>query len=263
MVTRSIGKSVCGRAIELISAAHFARPLILIVGGLHGDETEGIMLGSWLLGEIARDEDLFRHVALVPILNPDGVSLQQRWNFRGVDLNRNFPTRDWTAKFTNPRYPPGPAPASEPETAALARLINRNDFDLVIELHSYRDSVLMPYSSETLSAGSGGAVGASAGGTQSEFHELTREFSAACGLPIVWEDQDLGYVITGGLHTFCRERRIHNFTVEVEKGIGQFAIRDRLLAPTLKFIRDYIAHIPARAESSGAADSRYASGSSL
>ena len=32
---------------------------------------------------------------VVPILNPDGLLARSRVNANQVDLNRNFPTRDW------------------------------------------------------------------------------------------------------------------------------------------------------------------------
>ena len=72
----------------------------------------------------AEPERLAGHMAVfVPELNPDGHTANSRQNARGVDLNRNLPTRDWAGQATDPRYDPGPSPASEPETRALVRLV--------------------------------------------------------------------------------------------------------------------------------------------
>jgi hypothetical protein len=71
--------------------------------------------------------------------------------YRGVDLNRNFPTRDWgeetfdgdrLATSLDPRDGKndtwaGPSKGSEPETQAMVDLVNEHRFKASISYHSY------------------------------------------------------------------------------------------------------------------------------
>lgn len=78
-------------------------------------------------GRVDRPDDL--HLTLVPLLNPDGWEAETRNNARNVDLNRNFPW-GW------PRRPrSGSGPASEPETQAAMRFLDRTRPDLTIWIH--------------------------------------------------------------------------------------------------------------------------------
>ena len=117
---------------------------ILVFGLIHGDEPEsGSLVRLW-------SERLTRFMPhnswrVVPILNPDGWEKHTRTNAHGVDINRNFPTKDFgTHALThwerdmkkNPRRFPGKEAASEPETkCALAQV---EDFkpDFVISVHT-------------------------------------------------------------------------------------------------------------------------------
>ena len=55
--------------------------------------------------------------------NPDGSAASTRHNANGVDLNRNFPYR-WQPQ--DGVYESGAGPASEPETQAMQRFIERD-----------------------------------------------------------------------------------------------------------------------------------------
>ena len=80
-------------------------------------------------------------------MNPDGLLKKKssRTNANGVDLNRNFPTRDWKEKSVyywvvrtnkNPRRYPGTHPLSEPETRWLYGEINDFKPDVIIAVHA-------------------------------------------------------------------------------------------------------------------------------
>lgn len=128
----SVGRSVLGNTISI----HGARQAnVMLMAGVHGDESEGIFL-SHLLVQAGCP------VPVLACLNPDGAFLRQRWNARNVDLNRNLPAPDWNPEALNPRYPPGPAPGSEPETQAFLAALERVGPSTVVSLHSYRESFI-------------------------------------------------------------------------------------------------------------------------
>jgi protein MpaA len=87
------------------------------VGSIHGDEPEGLDVTRRL---IARARAHGASLWVVPNLNPDGRAAGTRYNARGVDLNRNFPS-EWDAALGVS----GTRPLSEPEARAAARLIRR------------------------------------------------------------------------------------------------------------------------------------------
>jgi protein MpaA len=99
--------------------------IIHFYGGVHGDEPEGVELALKLKDFLMKNSGMFadKSLLVVPVVNPDGYSAKTRVNARGVDLNRNFPTKDWSANTTDARYYPGPKPNSEPEVQAMAKLI--------------------------------------------------------------------------------------------------------------------------------------------
>ncbi|MGZ3769740.1 MAG: DUF2817 domain-containing protein [Bdellovibrio sp.] len=223
MHTTKIGLSRQGKSIEIVmNSQKIEGRSILLMSGLHGDEIEGVMLSSMIFNHLRSINDsILDKIIYAPIANPDGFTLNQRWNYNLVDLNRNWPTKDWSPKIVNPRYPPGPEAESEPETKSLRLFLDNSDIKFVIDLHSYKDSVLLPLfyeNSEDLSR---------------SLHAL----SADLKIPIEYEQDNLGYSISGGFHTWCYENEIQNLTVEVEKGIGQFAVKERYLDAIIKFIQ--------------------------
>ncbi|HEX4110294.1 MAG TPA: M14 family zinc carboxypeptidase [Solirubrobacteraceae bacterium] len=84
---------------------------VLVVAGLHGEEPETVVTLSSALRSLDAP-DLAASVVLTA--NPDGLARGTRGNAAGIDLNRNFPTADWTAQ-----PPPGTASrAPTPRTCA-------------------------------------------------------------------------------------------------------------------------------------------------
>jgi hypothetical protein len=114
----------------------------LVVGSIHGDETEGHEIVH-ILRHRYRDA---QHVKLwvVRTVNPDGVAANTRTNARGVDLNRNFAYRWKGGVPTSSDYYPGPHPFSEPETRAVKRLVKHIRPNVTIWYHQPWGQVLLP-----------------------------------------------------------------------------------------------------------------------
>lgn len=126
-----IGTSVKGRPIR---AFHLGQPgpgvpTVVLVSTMHGDERRTRqILTSLRDGAPVRGIDLW----VVPTYNPDGFARDSRHNARGVDLNRNYPTK-W--RRVEGRYDSGRKPASEPETRAMMGFLRRVDPDYVLSFH--------------------------------------------------------------------------------------------------------------------------------
>jgi protein MpaA len=126
----TIGESHEGRPIRALRRGDPAAPAVLVVGCIHGDECAGIRVVRRLQHLAPRR---FVDLWLVPNLNPDGRAAGTRQNARGVDLNRNFPYR-WEPSDPG-RYYSGRRPASERETRAAMRLIDRIVPEITIWYH--------------------------------------------------------------------------------------------------------------------------------
>lgn len=118
------------RAPHAAHAPRFADRLLL-VGGVHGDEpasAEALLEVLAVLPDAASDDGegapWAPAVWVIPALNPDGLCRNRKNNANDVDLNRNFPARNF-ARAHPPGYDPGPVPLSEPESRALAQIIER------------------------------------------------------------------------------------------------------------------------------------------
>lgn len=136
MKTTILGRSSLG--LPLI-AHEFPNsgPEVLILGGVHGDEYEGVVAADGLLESLIQSNPYTLSLTVLPRFNPDGVLKRTRGNGRGVDLNRNLPTKDWSPVVKTPRYHPGPAAGSEPENQALMAFIEKRKPKLIISLHSW------------------------------------------------------------------------------------------------------------------------------
>lgn len=124
------------------TGVHPQKPL-LFIGGVHGDEPEGVRLAEDFLNWIQKNSNTpMRPWILIPCLNPDGYFRKERTNGNHVDLNRNFPCKDWSSEHKQPRYFPGTGPNSEPETQALVQLIEQTKPELIIHFHSWKPCVV-------------------------------------------------------------------------------------------------------------------------
>jgi hypothetical protein len=120
---------------------------VLVIGGIHGDEWTSISLVFHWLNWIPEGAVPNINWRIVPLSNPDGFYSRPstRTNANGVDLNRNFPTPDWsttarrywvTRTDMNPRRNPGPAGGSEPETQLMVQHIEQYKPHIILSLHA-------------------------------------------------------------------------------------------------------------------------------
>jgi protein MpaA len=122
---------------------------VLFLGGVHGDELPSVYLLLRLAGYLRDNPALFRDkcIVIAPLVNPDGFLCRTptRVNANGIDINRNFPTRDWHADALrkwkskgngNRRYYPGRKPGSEQETLFQIALIKRFKPAKILSVHS-------------------------------------------------------------------------------------------------------------------------------
>jgi hypothetical protein len=122
---------------------------VFLMGGIHGDEYSSVsILFKWLdlySAENLEGEFLWR---VAPLVNPDGLldgGKATRQNANGVDLNRNFPSRDWNdsavsywrkSTGSNPRRYPGDGAASEPEVQWLVQQIAEFQPHVIVSVHA-------------------------------------------------------------------------------------------------------------------------------
>jgi hypothetical protein len=130
-----VGVSVQGRPIRAASFGSGERR-VLVIGGIHGSEFGSDVaeeFAAWLSSNRAA-VPTGTQVDIVSCANPDGRAASTKGNAHAVNLNGNFPTRNWKPQ----RYlttTAGPRPGSEPETQALMRLLGTG-YVRVVSLHS-------------------------------------------------------------------------------------------------------------------------------
>ncbi|PUA79432.1 M14 family zinc carboxypeptidase [Nocardioides currus] len=132
---RVIGTSAAGRPIRAWRLGEPGKRRVVLISTMHGNEPHTRqILTSLRDGRPIRGIDLW----VVPTYNPDGLARHTRRNARGVDLNRNYP-HDWVD--LDGSYESGRRPASEPETRAMMRFLERVDPVRLISFHQPLDGV--------------------------------------------------------------------------------------------------------------------------
>jgi protein MpaA len=180
---------------------------IVILASIHGDEPETTVVVSEALRCIPRGD---LRAAVILCGNPDGMLRGTRGNRRGVDLNRNFPTSNWSpdpvcykTRANDARdiaLSPGAEPASEPETRALLSLLERLNPRAVVSLHAALACI------------------DDAGGSH-----LGRQLAARCALPLLTE---IGYPTPGSMGTWATEKGLTLVTWELEAA-SLYDLKDR------------------------------------
>jgi len=143
------GQSVEGRTLTAHKIGSGSQ-VIMLVGGIHGGfEANTITLVEQFILHFNNNPlDVLPNITLilVPSANPDGAtygrSLRGRFNANGVDLNRNWDC-DWSAEafFRDAPVFAGNSAFSEPESVALAALINDLRPAVVLFYHSAADGI--------------------------------------------------------------------------------------------------------------------------
>ena len=130
--------------------------------------------------------------------NPDGILAGTRCNARGVDLNRNYPTSNWSPDPVfyrnqeggpqNIALSPGAHGASEPETLALIDLIKSMKLKLIISFHGYLGCIDDP-----------------------QVSPIAKDIARRSGLDLV---PDVGYATPGSFGSWCLEEHLPIITYE-------------------------------------------------
>ncbi len=106
---------------------------ILIIGVFHGEEPQGeYLINEYLKTDLSKIKN---RLVIIPCLNPDGKSKNQRQNANGIDLNRNFPTKNWEI-IDKKEYFGGYEPASEIETKFMIEVLENYKFDAILSIHA-------------------------------------------------------------------------------------------------------------------------------
>jgi len=111
--------------------------LTLIMAAFHGDEQNSFHLAVELARSIYQNPKQIKNkVVIVPVVNPDGLLKRTRTNVNEVDINRNFPTENWTPVYQKKKNYPGYSAGSEKETGVVIDLINQYQPDRIISIHA-------------------------------------------------------------------------------------------------------------------------------
>jgi Zinc carboxypeptidase len=219
-------------------------PRLLVTAGIHGPEYVGCALALELLARARGWPPLDQLRAraelwVIPCLNPDGYAgvwqrrgqgrmAELRPNARGVDRSRNFPLPTGTVRRALPGAGStragaatyvGPAPLSEPESAALAELAERCRFAAASNSHCFMGR-LIPAHVEDAPSFAG-------------YRELCRVFAAA------QPHRRYGRLHSRRLDTFTGEledflhHRYGSWAVCVETFPWTASLRQHLRAPSL------------------------------
>lgn len=168
---------------------------VLILGGVHGDEPEGIVAAKGLIEHLRNDFNLNLNLTIIPEFNPEGMLLKTRGNSNKVDLNRNLPTKDWSPIAASERYFPGPNPMSEIENSFLVDWIKSEKPDVIYSLHSWKPML--------------------------NINGLLPEADVISKITGYIIDPDIGYPTPGSLGTYAGfENKIPTLTYEIERDIS-------------------------------------------
>lgn len=192
--TAIIGYSVKGRPIIAYYYGS-GSSTVMFTGGMHGSEPSGYLtMQAWAahLDTYAYNIPAGKQVVIVPNTNPDGIAAGSRYNANGVNIDRNFATGDWQTDIdTADGHKPGgggSAPASEPETKALAALTAQLRPQIEVSFHAQ-----------------GRLVGANQVGNSAS---IGAAYARTVGYTTMYGNAEelMGYTITGEYETWIGEK---------------------------------------------------------
>jgi protein MpaA len=182
---------------------------LLVFAGIHGEEPETTYALSRALRQFP---DPLLHTAVVLAANPDGLIRGTRGNARGVDLNRNFPARNWAPAAVTHRstledpsdvlLSPGDRPGSEPEVQALLALIGELRPRTVVALHAPLACI-----------------------DDANESALGRRLAVRTGMPLV---RDVGYPTPGSFGSWGTDHGVPVVTYEFPLAATEVLMRDHV-----------------------------------
>jgi protein MpaA len=193
------GSSVQGLPLEVWLPPE-AKPSLrmLVMAGIHGEEPETTSVLSRAMRTMSGP---LNNCAVILAANPDGICRGTRGNANGVDLNRNFPSKNWQPDQVTHRWTldetsdvllsPGESAGSEPETRAMLDWIAEWKPASVVALHAPLACIDDPASSE-----------------------LGKWMSERTSMPLV---EDVGYPTPGSFGSWASENDIAVITYEFER----------------------------------------------
>ncbi|MHC4695500.1 MAG: M14 family zinc carboxypeptidase [Planctomycetota bacterium] len=138
MTVVTLGRSVERQPIQAYLRHGRGEQTIVVFGGIHGDEPKSVHVAQQMIRLLDTEIEPGRDAnwVIVPIVNPDGYRRRKRRNANAVDINRNFPTKNWSRTSPRSRMFGGDKPASEPETRAVIKAVERYPPSRIIAIHS-------------------------------------------------------------------------------------------------------------------------------
>lgn len=178
-------KTAEGNQISLLGS--LKKGGVLVIGVFHGDEPQGKYLTEKYLEEFPDT-----NISFIPCLNPDGMKKNTRVNSNGVDINRNFPCKNW-AKTEKNEFFGGEKPASETETRFAVDTVERLSPKLILTLHA-------PYKIVNYDG---------------DAEEISKKISELTGYRV---EPSIGYPTPGSFGTWAGiERKIPVITLELDE----------------------------------------------
>lgn len=124
-----------------LASCHYT-PKIFLISGVHGDEKNSVWCMWKLLDALCRNDAEYRAITMlrnfcdvyiVPLVNPYGLANNKRSNGNSIDLNRDFPVKNWAYDASDALYPT--APDSQYETRCLAWWIRKISPNVFVDFH--------------------------------------------------------------------------------------------------------------------------------
>lgn len=186
-------------------------PKVLVIGVVHGDEPQG----ETLIRDYLESTKFKTKLAFIPRLNAS----ETRVNKNGVDLNRNFPSKNWT-KSKKDDYFGGDEPASEVETKFVIHIVEKYKPQLILTLHA-------PYK----------VVNIDGGNNIEEARRIGKKISEIIGYPV---KEDIGYPTPGSFGTWAgTERNIPVITLELDENILESEEKNNV-SEIFKMLESYV-----------------------